>query len=76
MTHTAEELARRARQLPPDEREWLVDALLASLNAPAAAELDAAWAAEIEQRLAAYDRGEVQAVSAEQVFAKARALAQ
>jgi putative addiction module component (TIGR02574 family) len=49
--------------------------LLESLNEPAAAELDAAWSAEIESRLAAYDRGEVQALSAEEVFAKARALA-
>lgn len=74
MPDTAEELAQRARQLPLEERERLVDALLESLNAPAVAELDAAWAAEIEQRLAAYDRGEVQALSAEQVFAKARAI--
>ena len=32
--------------------------------------------AEIERRLAQYDRGEVQAVDAEEVFAKARRLAQ
>jgi putative addiction module component (TIGR02574 family) len=37
--------------------------------------LDSAWGAEIERRLAAYDRGEVQALPAEEVFAKARALA-
>lgn len=75
MSDTAAELARRGKQLPRDERERLVDELLASLNEPAAAELDAAWSAEIERRLAAYDRGEVQARSAEEVFAKARALA-
>ncbi|HSV58163.1 MAG TPA: addiction module protein [Variovorax sp.] len=40
---------------------------------PAVAELDAAWAEEIERRLAEYDRGEVPAVDAEEVFAKARA---
>jgi putative addiction module component (TIGR02574 family) len=52
-----------------------VDQLLESLNEPAASELDAAWAAEINRRLAAYDRGEVIALSAEDVFAKARAIA-
>lgn len=75
MPDIAAELALRARQLPREDRERLVDELLASLNEPAATELDAAWSAEIERRLAAYDRGEVQALSAEDVFAEARALA-
>jgi putative addiction module component (TIGR02574 family) len=75
MPDTAEELAQRAKQLSPDEREWLVDALLESLNAPATAELDGAWAAEIERRLAADDRGDVTAIPVEEVFAKARAIA-
>jgi putative addiction module component (TIGR02574 family) len=75
MPDTAADLASRGKQLPREERERLVDALLESLNEPAAAELDAAWGAEIERRLAAYDRGEVQALSAEEVFAKARAIA-
>ena len=75
MPETAAELARLGKQLPREERERLVDELLESLNEPAAAELDAAWAAEIERRLAAYDRGEVQALSADEVFAKARAAA-
>jgi putative addiction module component (TIGR02574 family) len=75
MPDTATELALRCKQLPREERERLVDELLESLNEPAATEPDAAWSAEIERRLAAYDRGEVQALSAEEVFAKARAIA-
>ena len=75
MPDTAAELAILAKQLPRDERERLVDELLESLNEPASAELDAAWEAEIERRLAAYDRGEVTALSAADVFAKARAIA-
>jgi putative addiction module component (TIGR02574 family) len=75
MPDTAAELALRGRQLPRQERERLVDELLASLNEPAAAELDAAWSAEIDRRLSAYDRGEIQALPAEEVFARARALA-
>ena len=70
------DLVKRARALPPDERERLVDELLESLNEPAAAELNAAWEAEIGRRLGEYDRGEVQAIDAEEVFAKARRLAQ
>jgi putative addiction module component (TIGR02574 family) len=75
MPDTATDLALRGKKLPREDRERLVDELLVSLNEPAAAELDAAWEAEIEHRLAAYDRGEIQALSAEQVFAKARAIA-
>ena len=75
MSDTAADLAVRGKRLPRAERERLVDELLESLNEPAASELDAAWAAEIERRLAAYDRGDVQALSAEEVFAKARAIA-
>ena len=65
MPDTAEELARLAKRLWPGEREWLVDALPESLNAPATAEPGAAWSSEIERRLAASDhRGNHRARSA------------
>ena len=67
-------LAARGKLLAPEQREQLIDALLASLNEPALAELDAAWSGEIGRRLAAYDRGEVKAIPAEQVFAELRAI--
>ena len=69
------ELVKRGRALAPEDRERLVDQLLESLNEPAASELNAAWEAEIEKRLAEYDRGEAKAVDAEAVFAKARRIA-
>ena len=75
MQDQVNELVKRGRLLAPEDRERLVDQLLESLNEPAAAELDQAWDAEIERRLAEYDRGEVQAVDAEEVFAKARLIA-
>ena len=69
------ELVKRGRALAPEDRERLIDQLLESLNEPAASELNAAWEAEIEKRLAEYDRGEAKAVDAEAVFAKARRIA-
>lgn len=75
MPDQVSELVKRGRALAPQDRERLVDQLLESLNEPSVAELDAAWEAEIERRLAEYDRGEVPAVDAEEVFAKARRLA-
>jgi putative addiction module component (TIGR02574 family) len=70
------ELVRQGRQLPPDDRERLVDGLLESLNLSAVAELEGTWEAEIERRLAAYDSGQVQAIDADLVFAKARRAAE
>ena len=65
-------LVKRGRELAPAERQRLVEELLESLNEPAASDLDAAWNTEIERRLAEFDSGAVQAVSADAVFAKAR----
>jgi putative addiction module component (TIGR02574 family) len=76
MTDPVADLVRRGRALDRSDRERLVDQLLESLNEPAAVALEVAWEAEIERRLAEYDRGDVQAVDAEEVFAKARRLTQ
>jgi putative addiction module component (TIGR02574 family) len=75
MRDPLQDVIARAKALPPDERQVVVDELLQSLNAPASEALDASWEAEIRRRLDAYDRGEVQAIDAVEVFAKARRLA-
>ncbi len=75
MPDSVTELVQRGLSLPVVERERLVDQLLESLNEPAVQALDTAWNAEIERRLAEYDSGQVQAVEAEEVFAKAARLA-
>lgn len=68
-------LAQRGLALSTEERSRLVDLLLESLHEPPMAEVDGAWAVEIEQRLSEYDRGEVESISAEDVFAKMRGIA-
>lgn len=69
------ELAERGKALTPGDRSRLVDLLLESLHESPIAEVEAAWEKEIDRRLAQYDRGEVQAIDAEEVFAKARRIA-
>ena len=69
------ELAERGKELAPEDRSRLVDILLASLHEAPVAEVEAAWDQEVEHRLAAYDRGEMQAIDGEEVLAKARRLA-
>ena len=70
------ELAERGKALSPDDRSLLVDMLLESLHEASLGEVAAAWDDEVERRLVAFDRGEVQAVDGEVVLARARALAQ
>jgi putative addiction module component (TIGR02574 family) len=76
MPDVVAELAERGRQLSPEDRSRLVDLLLASLDdEETPADIDAAWNEEIKRRVAAYERGEVETFSAEEVFAEARRIA-
>jgi exonuclease VII small subunit len=45
--------------------------MLESLQ-PLIAEIEAAWAVEIEERVSAFERGELSSSSADEVFAEAR----
>jgi len=69
------ELAEQARGLPAEERSRLVDLLIESLHDSPLAEVEAAWAKEIERRVAEFERGDVPTYSAEDVFAEARRIA-
>jgi putative addiction module component (TIGR02574 family) len=69
------ELAEKGKALAPEDRSRLVDMLLVSLQEDPLARIEATWDEEVEHRLAAYDRGELDAIDGEEVLAKARALA-
>lgn len=69
MTQAAEVVSAQAVELPPAERMRFVERMLDSLDEPDAT-LDAAWATEAEDRLAAYWRGEVKAVALSEVIVK------
>lgn len=71
MTDAAKLLSKQARDLSPKERLELVDDLLASLD-ETDPKLDALWAKEAEDRLAAYRRGEIKSVPLQEVLAKYR----
>lgn len=71
MSATLKQIEEQARALNAEERAKLAESLLESLHSPLA-EIEAAWAEEIEQRVAAFDRGEFPAYPAEDVFAEAR----
>ena len=69
------ELAERGRSLALEDRSRLVELLLETLHEPPLSEIEAAWDIEIERRIAAHDRGEVETFAAEDVFAEARRIA-
>lgn len=70
MQVSLKQLEQQALSLNAEERAKLAEVMLESLNAPLA-EIEEAWAHEIEQRVAAYDQGVIEAYSAEDVFAVA-----
>ena len=67
-------LHKAALNLPADERAALAQKLLLSLDEPSDAELEQTWLAEAARRARELDRGEVQAIPAEEVRRKARSL--
>jgi putative addiction module component (TIGR02574 family) len=73
MTAITEKVLDEALALPVDERISLVDQLIASLNLPTHGEVDRLWAEEAERRLAQIERGEVELIPGEKVFAEIRA---
>lgn len=73
MATSFKEIEQQARALAAEDRAKLAEALLESLQVPLS-EIETAWAQEIEERVAAFDRGETQAYAAEDVFAEARRL--
>ncbi len=70
------EIIEAALALPAESKTELVKRLLASLDEEHQKEIDAAWAGEIEDRIAALDRGEMEEFPAEQVLAELRGLSQ
>jgi len=73
MSASLKDIERHARELAAEERAKLAETLIESLHSPLA-DIEAAWAKEIEDRVTAFDRGEMQAYAAEDVFAEARRL--
>jgi putative addiction module component (TIGR02574 family) len=68
MTQAAQAVFAQALRLDAVERAELIDRLFQSFDQSANPSVDAAWAAEAESRLDAYDGGKLTADSADAVF--------
>ena len=72
MSDTLAELKRQAAQLSEGERAELALSLIESLDGPADPDVEEAWRLEIERRVAQIDRGEVDLIPGDEVFARLR----
>jgi putative addiction module component (TIGR02574 family) len=63
MSKNGAQVLEEALALPPDERAELADRLLSSLDKEHRRKIDLLWAEEAEDRIDAYERGEIGAVS-------------
>lgn len=70
MTAQTERVLMEILGLPPVERAEMVEVILSSFDFPNRKEIDAAWAKESEERIDAYERGDIKSAPANQVFEK------
>lgn len=70
MSKVGEQILAEARKLSPIERAELIENLLTSFDFPSRKIIDDLWAQEVEDRIDAFERGEIATISAEDVFAK------
>jgi len=71
MSAVLEKVEHEALSLSRQERAFLADRLLSSLDADVLSEVDAAWVVEAEHRYQEYKEGKRQGIAARDVFAEA-----
>ena len=70
MPKHAKRILAEALELPPVERAELVENLLSSFEFQSRKAIDALWAQEAEDRIDAFERGEMAAIPGRDVFAE------
>jgi putative addiction module component (TIGR02574 family) len=65
---SAAKVVSEALSLPAKSRARLAERLLESLDDPKQKEIDRLWAEEVEDRIDAYERGELKAIPGKEVF--------
>ena len=72
MASVLTELKEKASQLSETERAELALSLIESLDGPADPDVEEAWRLEIEHRIGQIERGEIQLIAGDEVFARLR----
>ena len=72
MSNLLTDLKEKASRLSETERAELALSLIESLDGPADPDVEEAWRVEVERRIAQIERGEVQLIPGDEVFARLR----
>ena len=67
--HTIEKILKEASTLSPSERAECIDKLISTLD-KSDQEIDSLWIREVEDRIDAYDKGKIKAISLDKVLQK------
>jgi putative addiction module component (TIGR02574 family) len=70
MTKHGKQILAEALKLPPLERAELVENILTSFEFQSKKRIDALWGQEAEDRIDAFERGDITAIAAKDVFAE------
>lgn len=74
MSELLKKIESEMLSLPSQERAFLADRLLSTLDEHSLSDIDSEWIAEAERRYDAYKNGKRDGIQAETVFEKAEAL--
>jgi putative addiction module component (TIGR02574 family) len=72
MIRNTAKVVTEALSLSPRSRARLAEKLLESLNEPRQREVNKLWAAEVEDRIDAYENGEIKVIPGKRVFRNLR----
>ena len=72
MIRNIAKVVTEALSLPPRSRAKLADKLLESLDEPRQREINKLWADEVEDRIDAYEKGEIKVIPGKKVFRNLR----
>lgn len=74
MATSLKEIEQQTRAFAAKERTKLAETFLEPAQTPSLSDIKAEWTREIEDRVAAFDRGETISYAAKDVFAEAKRL--
>ena len=73
--HTADAILQAALSLTEEKRLTLIEELFGSLGDSLSEDMRKQWAVEVEERILAFERGEIDAIPGDQVIAELKAYA-
>ena len=68
MSDRGAQILEEALKLTPQEKAELIERLASSMDPPDRKKIDESWSRECEDRLDAFERGEIRSIPASQVF--------